>query len=76
MPAGRLERGDGRVEVVDLPAEVGQLVPLARVDRDPVGGVVDAQAHRAVGPVRRQLGTEHLGPERRHSSAFGDRNPM
>ena len=63
MPAASSAR-DRLVEVVDLPAEVGQLVPLPRVDHDPVRGVVDAEPHGAVGPVGRQLGAEHLGPER------------
>ena len=61
---GRTEPAGRVVDVVDLPTEVGELVPLPRVDHDPMSRIVDTQPDGAVGAIRSQLGTEHLRAER------------
>jgi len=62
-----LESDDSSVKRVrprDRPAEVRKVVALARVDNDAVRNVVDAQAHRAVGPPPGDLEAQHVGSER------------
>lgn len=71
--AGGAETVDGGSEtipVADLPAEVGEPLGVGRMDHDAGVPVIDPQPHGAVGAGCRELGAEHLGPERAPGVGF------
>ena len=60
----------------DGPAEVAEVVGVAGMDGDPVGGVVDPQPNRPVGARRGELEAEDLRTELGPGVGLGEVKPM